>query len=452
LWNRLSRSSTACGNTPDVAGDGPRGYVPSFAEIALRRHRAFSSNLCFSAGVFAASPVITSSDSRWSLHTAMSFAKGKGGDLTVYLSLLAREKFYAIEYPDGRPRSIYPIGASLLALPTVVVVAALEPNWAKNLNDGFNLKTEKFVASMIGAAAGVVFFWIVFSTFQSLTSALLSTFIFSFSTSMWSTATRALWQHGPLVLMLTIAMLLLLRARQRPGLVQFAALPLAMAYLMRPTAVVPIAVFSIYVLLYYRNWFLKYLGWAMIVALPWIAYNLAIYHWVLPPYYTTNAFSESSHFLEGVLGNLFSPSRGLFVFSPVLLFSLSGFILALREKEQRALHVAFGAIVVLDMIIVGSAAVWWAGHSFGPRFTTDIVPFLVYFVPFNFSAFAALKPKARSVGIALLAGLTLMSAAIHANGALRNETTYWNWMPDNIDSNPDRTWDWSDPQFLRGLH
>ena len=45
----------------------------------------------FLLAVFAASPVITSTDSRWAIHTAMSFAKGRGGDLTEYLPILAKE-------------------------------------------------------------------------------------------------------------------------------------------------------------------------------------------------------------------------------------------------------------------------------------------------------------------------------------------------------------------------
>jgi hypothetical protein len=51
--------------------------------------------------LFAASPVTTSTDSRWSLHTTMSFAHGRGGELTEYLPLLEAQEFYAIEYPDG---------------------------------------------------------------------------------------------------------------------------------------------------------------------------------------------------------------------------------------------------------------------------------------------------------------------------------------------------------------
>jgi hypothetical protein len=38
---------------------------------------------------FSASPVTTSTDLRWSLYTAMSFADGKGGDLTEYLPIIA---------------------------------------------------------------------------------------------------------------------------------------------------------------------------------------------------------------------------------------------------------------------------------------------------------------------------------------------------------------------------
>jgi hypothetical protein len=28
----------------------------------------------------------------------------------------------------------------------------------------------------------------------------------------------------------------------------------------------------------------------------------------------------------------------------------------------------------------------------------------------------------------------------------------WNGEPVNVDFHPNRVWDWSDPQFLRGLH
>src|SRR5262249_16415322 len=156
------------------------------------------------------------------------------------------------------------------------------------------------------------------------------------------------------------------------------------AYLIRPTAIVPILLLSAYVVIYYRSWFLKYLGWAMVIAAPWLAYNLVIYEALLPSYYLSGAFSVTTRFAEGFLGNVISPWRGMLVFSPVLIFAVSGFVLALRDPAQRALHVTYSLIVMFHLITVGAASMWWAGHSFGPRFTTDIVPFLAYFTAFNF--------------------------------------------------------------------
>ena len=406
----------------------------------------------FLLAVFAASPVITSTDSRWAIHTAMSFAKGHGGDLTDYLPIVAQQGFYSIEYPDGRPRTRYPIGTALIAMPAVVVIAWLRPQWAAGLPYAIPAKTEQFIASIVGAAAGVVFYWVILSQFQSQAIALASTAIFSFCTSIWSTATRALWQHGPLVLMLAIAMLLLARARRRPELIQYVALPLAMAYLVRPIAIISIVVLSTYVLLFYRAWFVRYMCWSMLVAIPWITYNFTIYHHAVPAYYHSEAFSQSTRFGEGLLGNLLSPSRGLFVFSPVLLFALSGFALAMRDREQRPLNLAYGAIIVGNTIVVGAASRWWGGHTFGPRFMTDVIPFLVYFTAFNFRLPETFRPRTQTAVSAAVAVLALVSLTIHAHGALRYATWQWNIAPTNIDDDPSRAWDWRDPQFARIWH
>jgi glycosyltransferase involved in cell wall biosynthesis len=399
--------------------------------------------------VFAVSPVKTPTDSRWSVHTAMSFVEGRGGDLTAYLPILEKEDFYHIDYPDGRPRTRYPIGTSLLAIPAVIVASWINPHFSEGLRYHIPAKTEKFIAAMFGAAAGVVFFCVVLCQFQSPAIALASSFIFSFCTSIWSTATRALWQHGPLVLMLVIAMLLLVRARRRPDLIQYVSLPLAMAFLIRPTAIVPIAALSTYVLFLQRAWFVRYVCWAAIVGVPWIVYNFATYDGLLPAYYTGEAFSSQTRFVEGLLGNLFSPSRGVFVFSPVLLFASSGFVLALRDATQRPLHLAYGAIIVGHSIIVGAASMWWAGHSFGPRFMTDIVPFLVYFTAFNFRLLDPFRSRTQTAVSAAVAVLALVSLIINAQGALRQETFAWNVIPNDIDQNTSRAWDWRDPQFAR---
>jgi hypothetical protein len=403
----------------------------------------------FLLAVFVASPIRIPTDSRWSVHTALSFARGHGGDLTEFLPIIEKQKFDAIQFPDGHPRSRYPIGTSLLVAPAVGVIAAIRPVWAMQLREAIPARTEQFLASIIGAATGVVFFWLIFLNFRSVPIALISAFVLAFSTSVWSTATRALWQHGPLILMLSIAMVLLTLARRKPAIAQFVSLPLVAGYVIRPTGIVPLAILSLYVLFYYRSWVPKYAAWLLLIAIPWIIYNLSIYGTPLPVYYVGEAFNQQTHFFEGVLGNLFSPSRGLFVFSPVLLFALSGFAIALQSPEQRPLAIALALIVVGHMIIVGAASMWWAGHTFGPRFTTDILPILVYFTAFNFRLPGVISRRLQQAVSSLVIFLAVVSAVIHAQGAIRYGTWQWNYMPDSIDEHSSRAWDWTDPQFAR---
>jgi hypothetical protein len=373
----------------------------------------------------------------------MSLIEGSGGDLTNYLP----ERFknhYAIEFVNGRPRTIFPIGVSVLAAPFVGVIALI----FEKVPAGRSL--EKELASLFGAAAAVVFFWVIFLKFERLPIALATTFIFSLCTSMWSLATRALLQHGPLVLMLVIAMLLIQLAKKRPSLIQYVSLPLAMAYVIRPTASIPIVVLTAYIFIYHRGWFVKYLSWAMLIAVPFIAFNYTVYGKLLSQYYLGAFTYEGSSSLakgslaEAAAGNLISPARGLFVYSPVLLFSLSGFALALRDKEQRPLHLAYGITVSAMFIAISLTPRWWAGWGFGPRYMTDLVPFLAYFTAFNFEPVRWRAAVVSGIGI-----LTAISLIIHAQGALRIAPWGWNEYPEDVDLKPSRIWDWSDPAFLR---
>lgn len=397
--------------------------------------------------IFVASPVRTSYDSRWSLHTAMSIVRGHGGDLSAYVASAKPGQEYQFEYVNGRPRTVYPIGVPLLAAPAVAAADWLVPGFEAELRAGVPLGFEAAVASFYGAAACVVFFWLIFDQFRSTSIALAATVIFALGTPMWSIATRGLWQHGPLALMLVAAMLVLSLARHRPALVQYASLPLALAYLMRPTAIIPIATITTFVLVRHRSWFIRYLGWAMLIAVPWLLFNYSIYGAALPGYY--QGLPKPPVFWEALLGSLFSPSRGLFVFSPVLIFAVSGFFLALRDPEQRLLHLAYGAAVVGHLILIGNFAGWWGGHSFGPRLMADIVPFLAYFTAFNFRLPARFGKAVQVAVSSCIVILAAVSVLIHAQGALRTETWMWNVIPTDIDKNVSRAWDWGDMQFMR---
>ena len=69
----------------------------------------------------------------------------------------------------------------------------------------------------------------------------------------------------------------------------------------------------------------------------------------------------------GALGLLVSPSRGLLVFSPVVLVALAGFRPMREEGWQSDLRwCALAAAAQFGLYAFYS--VWWGGHTYGPRY------------------------------------------------------------------------------------
>jgi hypothetical protein len=113
------------------------------------------------------------------------------------------------------------------------------------------------------------------------------------------------------------------------------------------------------------------------------------------------------------------------------------------------MHISYGAIVVGTTIAISLVPAWWAGHSFGPRYMTDVLPFLCYFLAFNLESAASWSVVKQLCAGTIIAALAIVSITIHAQAALRVPPWAWNVVPDNIDNNPRRLWDWSDLAFLR---
>jgi hypothetical protein len=80
---------------------------------------------------------------------------------------------------------------------------------------------------------------------------------------------------------------------------------------------------------------------------------------------------------------------------------------------------------------------------------TDLVPFLVYFLMFNFDLPEGLGRRASICLKVSIAVFALVSLLIHAQGALRWPPNAWSSTPNNVDVNRSRLWDWKDPPFLR---
>ena len=81
--------------------------------------------------------------------------------------------------------------------------------------------------------------------------------------------------------------------------------------------------------------------------------------------------------LLGIPGLLISPTRGLLVFFPFLVFIAVGLVQRLRTPSSRGLAVALSLAVVAQVLLY-SQADWRAGVSWGPRWLTDLLPIMVW--------------------------------------------------------------------------
>jgi hypothetical protein len=391
------------------------------------------------------------SDPLWSVDTALSIVKEANTDLDEFKDYLEKEKYYATEVIDGHYYNFFPLGVSIIALPMVYLLDASGIDVAEA-----NGSVQALVASLVIALASV-FIYLIAKFYLNKTTSLLIVFIFAFCTSAWSTASGALWQHGPSMLMLSIALYLILAARNRPWLIQFASLPLAFSIIVRPTNFISLVILTFFIFIKFRKYIIHCIVGYAIIIVPFCLYNLSIYHKLLSTYYLGGAgggisFSNSQFFGEGALGLLISPSRGLFIFTPIFLFSVWGVIIKIRSKTVSLLDCVLVAIVMLHWLSVSSTGSWWGGHAYGARYLFDIIPYLIYFlIPFLESLKLMSKMKKTILSTAFFS-LIVVSFLIQVRGATSWEAfETWNKTPVSIDEDHSRLWDWSDIQFLRGL-
>ena len=385
-----------------------------------------------------------------SLHDALPIFIEEGNiDLNEYGRLLKDNDFYQIENVNGHYFSRFPIGASILALP-LVFAFKLFSNLDETIRFEIPKYIEAYISSIFVAVTAVFIFLIARLSIKKDLYAALPALVFAFCTSAWSIAGLALWQHSPSMLMLTVALYLILLADRRPGIVQYASIPLAFSYAVRPTNSISIILLTLFILMRYRSYIIRYFAWGLLVAVPFIIFNLQVYGALLSPYYQPGRLASNKYFLEALAGNLVSPSRGLFVFSPVLLLAFLGVWLKIRDRQFERLDLFIAAIIVIHWITVSSFEPWWAGYTFGPRFFTDMLPYFIYFTIPVFAFITVKKSPWRPAVITGLVVLSLLSLFIQHRGATCEQVQEWNSHP-QLNENQERLWDWGEISFLSGI-
>ncbi len=286
--------------------------------------------------------------------------------------------------------SAFPIMSGLLAVPVYVVplVMGMVVTW-ENL-----FLLSHLASALIVAFAGGFFYLLLKRQFQlGEKLAVLLTAVYLFATINYALISQALWQHGTVQLFLIIGLSFLLKFTAKSteknslAALYLSGLFFGLAVLSRPTAalVFPFMFLLIYQALahspriFVKSCIIFTLG--LVPVLVFFAfYNQAFYHTVANQGYANQIFvSWKSNIFEGFAGQLFSPSKGVFVYSPVLLFSFVSLwqVVRYRHWKEDAKYLVFAGVVVLHIAILSMWKHWYGGYSYGYRMVSDVLPFLV---------------------------------------------------------------------------
>jgi hypothetical protein len=266
----------------------------------------------------------------------------------------------------------YPLGTSFITLPVVAVSRMMGADFATWDTDR---RYQIALAALCCAAIFVLLArigWLLVPGRMAVWVAFLAVV----GSSLVSTIGTALWSFGYELIFALLAIHEIARTEGRTGEPPRAFLVgvfIAVAWICRPSAITLAVPIAVLMLTFGPRSLAMFIGGIVCIGGPFLLFC----HWAtgsyLAAYYAVNQWTRVSSLsmwpinLETIL---FSPARGLFVFTPALLLGVLA--LGLPAVRQRPVARLLAAWVVLTIGIVATQRNWWGGWGFGPR--TDGIP------------------------------------------------------------------------------
>lgn len=358
--------------------------------------------------------IIGSYDSLAASLIPFGLLRGDGVFLDRYAGTFSPGIGYSIvTSKSGHLVSLYPPVTPLLATPLYVpaLLLNLEPGGPDVMR--WRAPMEKLAASLL-ASLSVVVLYMALRKIAPPALSLVLTIAYAFGTSTWVISSQALWTHALAALLVSACILLLLDPSPRPGKLALLGLCAALVTANRPMDFFFTAAIAWIVLRREgrRSW--PFFVPTAVVALALVSYNLTHFSNILGGYGEYRTPTGDALFRKvpdggAFLGLLFS-NRGLFTFSPFLLF----FFLSPTGGRHpmtpllRPLLLACLATVLL----YASAAGWSGGYCYGPRYLITCLPVLT--IALVHPLRQALRTRSGRILFASACGL---SVAIQAIGA-----------------------------------
>jgi hypothetical protein len=405
------------------------------------------------SAIFLASPVRGLTDSRYS--TLVGEALSRHGSFALDQWFVDRtNRPYQVETVGGHVYYWYPPGGPVLATPFVWVLARFglsAVGHGGSYDSGGDRIVQAVLAAFFMGLLAVVFLKTALPILPprwSWIAALAGTL----GTQVWSTASRVLWSDTFLVLILgMVVWLLVLHETNRRRLsAPLLATLLAWGYFARPTASLAIVAVTVYLALHHRALLVSYLATGAVWIAVFVTYSWLTFGTLLPTYYRIRTFSLGT-LGSGLLGILFSPSRGQLVFVPVTLFVAYLVVRYWRSLPLPRLIMPALVTVLAYVMLIAAFDQWHGGHSYGPRYLTPLVPWLLLLAALGLHALLERRGPGMRIELAVGAVLLACSVLVQARGACARETWVWNKTPNDVSLHPERVWSWRDPQPLAGL-
>ena len=378
------------------------------------------------------------SDNYWYVPSSISLLHEGNLELSEYNELIQDRSSYGIVRYRGLPYNLFPFGTSLITLPLVVLGEFLFHN-TDQITHFFAIAA--FTAKVLAALSAAFLFVTVLRLTDSLPLSLFLSIVFAFATSHFSLHAGGLWSHNTSLLLITMALCILVGPEQH---LYLAAAPLAFAFIARPTVAVHIVFITIYVFLFHRRHFFRFACVGGLIGLLFMLFSYHVFGRLIPPYYGAGRL-DFRHFGEALAGNLVSPNRGLFVFTPLFLGSVYGMYWSFKTKTVDArFYRLLSLMAVFHWVLISTFRHWWAGATIGPRFFGDNLSVLTLLL---IPAVNQVRQRRLLYPVAAFALLWSLWVQIHA--VTSSQVYRWNFTPVKLGVDPSRIWDWKDMQILR---
>lgn len=356
---------------------------------------------------------------------------------------------YAFPFVNGHYVSLFPIVTPVLITPIYWISITLSNIFSIPIGDMEFFILAKCSASIIAALAGVL----VYLTGKELFSkkvALTTAFIFAFATSTWAISSQALWQHGTVELLLISMIYLIIKNEKAEwrGNIFLLGILSGLFIFNRPPDLILLIPVIFYIIWTQRKTLHYYVFGSILSGLPFFYYNYSIFgNFFGGTMVSLSLFAINLNFISNFIGLLIAPNVGLFIFCPILILSIVGFI-KLRDIQKSKINnilILFGPVIALQILLYSFYRPWAASaaYCYGPRFLTGFVPVLCLFIGFFLNDYFNNTQNKQTVlkkwGVPLIIGILIASSVlIQFIGVF-----FFNQYPEQT-TNDKRAWDWND--------